>query len=419
MAENRLIMLIRDFLSERAGDHPVARQLFAKSFSSLLQTATRGTSMFDHSACYTLLDFLEEALVLLTRFEHLIESEGTLVDLDFWMTVWMKMIRSENTMTQVRLYALIYTVWNSVICGLGRKADICTDLLLKPETFESAFNHWCPMVRTYFMRLLCWRVGRYDGEASESDIRILEMMLERLQTSWSYFLFLRDQAQLRDTLSPPTNPCNPAPSRRLLIIRTDPHVNPPSAFLSFDGIVSPRSPTDATTLALKRSSTISHVIEIDTRPASSMSMSSDLSVEPRGRGIGGFLRSLVGSRSRSKSRGKSQSKAEKESPPIPQPSGRLRSATDAGSKQPPLVNDKPTNDKPNQIVQSRNFSFKFSLEYQPNARPLPPMRLFPPKLPMPAQQLLQSTSQNANARAALNAGRTKASLLTNSSRRRR
>ena len=211
MAENRMIMLIRDFLSERAGEHPIARRIFAQSFSDILQTAARGTSMFDHAACYTLLDFLEEALPLLVRFEDLEGTKGTLMSVDFWSTAWKKMIESQNTMTEIRLYAFLYTVWNTVICDLGWKAELCNDLLLDSEIFESRFNHWCPMVRAYYMRLLCWRVGRYDGEALPGDISILETMAERVQTVWSYYLHLRERAVREDTLAPPTNPCNPHP----------------------------------------------------------------------------------------------------------------------------------------------------------------------------------------------------------------
>ena len=397
MAENRLIMLIRDFLSERATEYPVARQLFARSVNNLLQTAACGTSMFDHAACYTLLDFLEEALALLVRFEHLVESERSLIDIDFWMVVWKKMIQSQNTMTEIRLYAFLYTVWNTVIGDLGWKADVCDGLVLDPTIFESRFNHWCPMVRAYFMRLLCWRVGRYDGEASEENVATLQTLLERLQSTWSHYVFLREQSQALDTLAPPTNPCYPAPSRRLLIIRTDQILSSPGTFLSFDGIVSPKTPTNPTPLAWKRSSTISqisHILEIDTRPSSALSLTSEVGEEPRGRGIGGFFRNLIGSKSRSKSRGSTQPRVEKIAPPLPASNGLTRSATDGLQAK---AQSSPPIEKPAQPFQHQNFSFKFSLEYQSNTRPLPPMRLFPPRLPMPAQQLLQSTMETGKA----------------------
>ena len=398
MSENRLIMLIRDFLSERAAEHPAARRIFAESFNNLLQTAARGTSMFDHAACYTLLDFLEEAMVLLVRVEHITEGDEPLVDIDFWMLVWKKMIESQNTMTEIRLYAFLYTVWNTVISDLGRKRDLCSNLLLDPAVFSSQFNHWCPMVRAYFMRLLCWRVGRVDGEYSENDLVMLELLLERLQVTFSQYLFLREQARIQDTQSPATNPCNPAPSRRLLIIRTDPLLTAPGKFLSFDGIVEPRTITDATPMALKRSSTISsisNVMELRTRPDSSLSVSSDSTdMEPRGRTIGGFIRNLIGSgsKSRAKSQSRSPAKPAAEVPPIPQPGNLLRAATDEfhGPTQPSAP---PTNaPAAQQTPPFQPYSFKFSLEYHSNARPLPPMRLLPPRVPLPAHQMLQTYS---------------------------
>lgn len=398
MSENRLIMLIRDFLAERAGEYPIARRIFAESFNNLLQTSARGTSMFDHAACYTLLDFLEEAMVLLVRFEKVIESDESLVNLDFWITVWKKMIESQNTMTEIRLYAFLYTVWNTVICELGREQDLCRDALLDSEIFASQFNNWCPMVRSYFMRLLCWRAGRTDEESPEKDITILEMIYERLQTTWSGYLYLREQARQQDTQAPPTNPCNPAPSRRLLIIRTDPQISPPGAFLSFDGIVPPRTPSEATSLAGKRSSTISsisNVMEMHARPDSALSVSSDSTeIEARGRSsgqsIGGFIKNLIAPKSRGKSQSRSPSKPAEEAPRMPQPGQLVRAATDdlQSRGQPTSSGSSGT-----QTPQFCSYTFKFSLEYHPSTRALPPMRLLPPRLPLPAQKLLQDQSE--------------------------
>jgi hypothetical protein len=64
----------------------------------------------------------------------------------------------------------LYSVWTTVVGDESRKAELCLDFLLEPEFFESRFNHWCPMVRAYFMRLLCWRIARHDGEETDSDV---------------------------------------------------------------------------------------------------------------------------------------------------------------------------------------------------------------------------------------------------------
>lgn len=407
MAENRLIMLIRDFLSERAAEHPIARLLFAESFNDLLQAAARKTSIFDHAACYTLCDFLEEALLILVKYEHLKETEGNLIDSTFWMNVCKKMISSQNTMTEIRLYAFLYTVWNTVVCDRGRKADMCLALLLDPEIFESRFNHWCPMVRAYYMRLLCWRVGRYDDEAMNGDVRIYETLLERLRTTWSHYLYLREQAEKTHSVPPPTAPCNPAPSRRILIIRTDTQVAPGGSFLSFEGIVPP-TPSASLGPAWKRQSTLS-LADVAPRPDSARSSVSDAESPDQEPGIRGFFRGLIrSSKSRSSSQGAVRPTTKQADDPFVKNGiqALARSATTGETQEP---RERASVNNPHVAAKSpptahRNFCFKFSLEYYPKANQAPPpMRLYPPRLPMPAQLFLQSHSQKANSSAYMRA----------------
>lgn len=168
MAENRVIMLVRDFLSDR---NPMsARRVFAEAFSDVLKAAARRTSVFNQNACYTLCDFLEEAVVILVRYEQSAELEHSVLDFPFWLDVFKRMVQSQNTTTEIRLYSLLYSLWPSITVDSCRKRDLCRVLLLEPEFFNGRFNHWCPMVRAYYMRLLAWRVGRYDGDGEPRDM---------------------------------------------------------------------------------------------------------------------------------------------------------------------------------------------------------------------------------------------------------
>ncbi|KAM0721187.1 hypothetical protein Q7P37_003474 [Cladosporium fusiforme] len=401
MAENRLIMLIRDFISERAGDHPMARQLFAESFNDLLQCATRRTSVFDHSACYTLLDFLEEALVILARFENIDGTQGPLIDSQFWTAVCKKMASSENTLTEIRLYAFLYTIWSIMASDPRRKADICVGFLLDPAIFESRFNHWCPMVRAYYMRLLCWRVGRHDGDAAKCDLQILGTMHDYLALTWSHYLWLREDATGRQVTLPPTNPCNPAPCRRLLIIRTDKPTNIGGSFISFDGIVPPNPSSHMS--SVKRFSESNSLMDIDSRPSSS---NSDESGSPP-TGIRSMIRNMMTSRNRPKS-------------PARSPSDPQTSRADAiNDAQHAALNRSPSQDRHRNVAPTtltstdsaaasrpgsaasnvnlhHNCSFKFSLDFHPTAKAPGQIRLFPPRLPKPAQEYLQSRTSKGN-----------------------
>lgn len=167
MAENRLIILLRDFLSESSQEPTEARRLYAESFTSIMKAAARKTSLFDHNACFVLCDFIEEAITIITRYCQSIKED--LFDWKFWLDVCKQMTRSHNALTEVRVFAFIYCVWTTWTSNEERKRDLCLGFLLHEDYFYHYFSHWSPMVRAYFHRLLCWRVARYNSDPSPTD----------------------------------------------------------------------------------------------------------------------------------------------------------------------------------------------------------------------------------------------------------
>ncbi|KAH6718715.1 hypothetical protein BKA61DRAFT_652409 [Leptodontidium sp. MPI-SDFR-AT-0119] len=241
MAENRLIMLLRDFISERPSDYEAARKTFAEAFGKMMQASARRTSLFDHNACFVLLDFAEEALIIYVKFHHAHALDWDYIDWPFWLNVCKKMLESENSMSEIRLFAFLFGSWHLITHDERRKEILCLDWLLAEETFDKFFNHWCPMVRAYYMRLICWRLCRDDGEATDLDTKIFSTVSTRIKANWAHYLFLKQVAEKTNILPPSTAPCHPAPGRRLLIIRNDNQIPAASLFLGFDGIVNSSS----------------------------------------------------------------------------------------------------------------------------------------------------------------------------------
>ncbi len=171
MAENRLIMLLRDVLSDRSSEHDVASRTFATYFVKVLQAAARRISKFDHDACFTLCDFLEEAAYIFDRYRGHHPSAPEIVDWAFWLSVCQQISESQNTMSEIRLFAFLYSTWGIIVSDERRKKELCIGWLLAPATFERFFYHWCPMSRAYYMRLLCWRLARVV-EPSEVDLYV-------------------------------------------------------------------------------------------------------------------------------------------------------------------------------------------------------------------------------------------------------
>jgi hypothetical protein len=169
MAENRLMMLLRDFISERPSDYELARTTFAESFGKMMQASAKRTSLYDQSACFILCDFMEEALAIFVRFNHAHGHESDFIDWHFWLEVCQRMLTSENSMSEIRLFAFLFRSWNLIVQVERRKEVLCLGWLVTEDTFERFFCHWCPMVRAYYMRLLVWRLCRDDGESTDLD----------------------------------------------------------------------------------------------------------------------------------------------------------------------------------------------------------------------------------------------------------
>lgn len=206
MTENSLVLLLRDMLlgdgdSRVAGDDKEgAKHTFAEACFAMVKAAVRRTSQFDNPACFTLCDFLEEALGIYSEFEARTHraaaaapnglsslaggagagaSSGSgsgvvgvgrdYVDWPFWIDVFRRILSSLNTMSEVRMLSFIYTIWDMAARDPARKHALAVDWLLTPAVFDTFFSHWCPMVRAYYHRLLCWRICRFEGGADDTD----------------------------------------------------------------------------------------------------------------------------------------------------------------------------------------------------------------------------------------------------------
>ncbi|CAG7924658.1 unnamed protein product [Penicillium olsonii] len=244
MAENRLIILLRDLLSESSIEPNRARLLFAESFCCIIKAAARKTSLFDHNACFLLCDFLEEVIPIITRYAQSIETE--LFDWEFWQEVCRQMMQSHNSLTEVRVFSFLFCVWGTWVATEERKASLCLDFLLHEPTFYHYFNHWSPMVRAYFHRLVCWRVGRFQTDPSSLDSMVYETLSDRLLRVWEYYIGFQSKAEENLTAPLSSAPCTPAPGRRIIIIRCDNQLSPVNLFVSFDRVIPPAPPDQAT-----------------------------------------------------------------------------------------------------------------------------------------------------------------------------
>ncbi|OQE10840.1 hypothetical protein PENVUL_c003G07694 [Penicillium vulpinum] len=364
MAENRLIILLRDLLSESSVEPNRARLLFAESFCGIMKAAAQKISLFDHNACFLLCDFLEEVIPIITRYAQSIETE--LFDWGFWLDVCRQMMQSHNSLTEVRVFSFLFCIWGTWTATEERKASICLDFLLHPSVFYHYFNHWSPMVRAYFHRLLCWRIGRFNTEPSSLDSNIYEILSDRLLRVWEYYIGFQSKADESMTAPLSSAPCTPAPGRRIIIIRCENQLPPVNLFVSFDRVVPP-VPSDQL---------VSH-----RRTGSSDSSGSDGQPAKKRWGI---LKAMFGSSSNARSgEGASSSSSEDSENAISDPTMTTDSkCMDEHEQTPTTSMDEITLPK----APHQPFFFKFSLEWMDRPQwPTKNKRLFTPCLPVASQ----------------------------------
>ncbi|KAL2854418.1 hypothetical protein BJY01DRAFT_38049 [Aspergillus pseudoustus] len=238
MAENRLIILLRDYLSESSTEPNHARLLYAESFCMIMKTTAQRTSLFDHNACFLLCDFVEEVIPIIARYSRSMEMD--LFDWKFWLEACRQMMQSHNSLTEVRVFSFLFCIWGTWTSSEERKADLCLGFLLEEPLFYHYFSHWSPMVRAYFHRLLCWRLSRFNEDPSPLDSIIYETLSNRLQRLWKYYSAVQTKAERGLGAPLSSAPCTPAPGRRIIIIRCDNPMSPSNLFISFDTVVPPR-----------------------------------------------------------------------------------------------------------------------------------------------------------------------------------
>lgn len=234
----------------------------------------------------------------------------------------------------------------------------------------------------------------------------LETLHKRLGHVWAHYKCLSVRAEDEDTLAPSTAPCNPVPGRRLLIIRTD---NPVTTTLVSFNNMSPSSSSGSPHEKEKPLDYAQAASNLFERVTASFTFDPTEKKKP-----GNLFRSFLANRSPSRSPGPENKTSEQEDntdsalvdteaePSTPDITSRSSLYESRPSLSPPEINKRskiPNSARsssaphtPRSTLQRQAAFFKFSLEStdrRPNSIRGDAV-LFPPRLPMAAQLLLQA-----------------------------
>ena len=210
-------------------------------------------------------------------------------------------------------------------------------------------------------------------------------MSNRLKSVYAHYLFAKQSAEHNNTQLPSTAPCNPAPGRRLLIIRNDFQAPAANVFLGFDGIVPPTATTTSTSMTFKRHSGI--VTPVSDKPQGEENVGKDT----RKRW------SILGKTSSSLESGTHSAPVTPSSSPPKDIEGVRRETANSRASRPSLqrAGSSATRTRSEPPSSYKIYCFKFSLEWSQHFdrnthRNNNPMKIVSPRLPNPAQACISA-----------------------------
>ncbi|KAK9323637.1 hypothetical protein V1517DRAFT_345194 [Lipomyces orientalis] len=215
LSRMRILIAMEEILESKNPTCASYASTYARFFeSSVMHALAKRTAVYDADACVALCDLSEAVLFVLagnTRKEDL--------NWAFWLDVCKRMLTSESSMTEVRTFALLYVLWDHFAWAEEFGA---IDWVLSEEVWNRYFCHWAPLVRAYYMRLICWRVIRQSSPQREAALERFHGRLSRLHTA------VRNAAA--EGVRTSVVPCSPVPGRRLGIVQCSGQDSPAHLF---------------------------------------------------------------------------------------------------------------------------------------------------------------------------------------------
>ena len=272
---------------------------YCVQFEKILHAVALKTSLYDLESCIILCDLVEEFLSSLilsnSHSKHrVLMQKDNVIDWEFWIHVIQRMLTGENSNTELRALAFLFNVWDNIPisssnntashsntdhqrrCSESKTDDNanqetifdlyfddqeglrwnCTVWLLSSQLWKRYFCHWHPLVRAYYLRLLCWRVASVGSESGllssvifsnyNSDVRFL--LDQRLKYTFSRFHEYTCMTKLEGRPIPSAIPCDPVLNRKLKIAFNPASTQSkplPPLVASLDGTLTPSEQKDS------------------------------------------------------------------------------------------------------------------------------------------------------------------------------
>ncbi len=201
-------MTIREILHNDEICYASAK-LYSQQFERILQISAININVYNIELCSNFIDFVEEYFLSLILPNSLNNSriskfnnKNDNIDWQFWIEVIQRMFDTENSFLELKSLSFLYNIWDLIPTfiidqrrnqglGLGVFLNDHNDennnsnswyidedqslrfnisvWILSAPIWKKFFCHWQPLVRAYYLRLICWRIALIDPNSSLSE----------------------------------------------------------------------------------------------------------------------------------------------------------------------------------------------------------------------------------------------------------
>lgn len=236
----KILKTLRDFFHNSYDENEALIAPFiVHLFDQTLQSYASKISAYDSDYTGYILDIAYEFIVNIVKRNR--ESDFSLllvinIDWNFWVTALQNMLQTSNINCELKLYSILFNLWEllpnfSFIYRYKAEPKWFTNhqesikwnltaWLLSIPVFNKYFCHWQPLVRSYYQRLICWRlIACNKSDVLEQDESIRRVITNRLNSVFDHMNEMILESRLQNTKIPEMSPSTPMANRKIVINR--------------------------------------------------------------------------------------------------------------------------------------------------------------------------------------------------------
>lgn len=227
----KIMRVIRDLVYE--GDERKSSMVISM-FENILYSKAKCVQAFNSVTCEAIYTIFLEFLLHLQNDQYCFTRN---LNLSFWITGLLKMLGTDNMICQARALSHLFNIWNLIPNDFfinqknifeydpsewvkNPKNSLLFNLsnhLLSQSVWEAFFNHWHPLIRQFYQRLLVFKIIGNSTDNYSNYLNFKKVLKSNLVTTFEIFSEKTADLNISPILNMDLTPANPLLNRKLII----------------------------------------------------------------------------------------------------------------------------------------------------------------------------------------------------------